>query len=405
MHRTAVCLISALLLTGCAHLHKTDSTPSLIPKDFSTIRGFNYTPALATGNTHADCWINSKEDVIEYDMDLAVRLHLNQCRVFVPYQAYTQVGDDLAGRLQHFVRTCYQRGIGVMPVVVYSRGENSNESWQQQSKQWAQFLVDAIGDEPGLTFWDVMNEPDWPTTPQERVDRRFAQAEYMAGVFGELDPDTPVTVGCAFVEGAERTSGYVDVLQFHDYLQTRDQIRNSIQKAKALSAAVGKPIFNGEMGCIARANPYDITLQEHMEAGIGWYLWELMIVRTGWGDVHGVFYEDGTVRDPSIAAAILGFYRNREATILPADPDREDRVTNTINDINEWLSQPDTSWDKGLDLAETAAHLMEAGELVPMRLPPTREVRLMRQGQPEMQALRDLLKKYIEILNPYRKPE
>jgi hypothetical protein len=405
MSKVSTCLLLALLLTGCAQLHTKNSTDSLIPKDFSTIRGFNYTPALATGYTHADCWINYKEDVIEYDLDLAVRLNLNQCRVFVPYQAYAQVGDDLAGSLQHFVRACYERGIGVMPVVVYPRGRGSNENWEQQSTQWAQFLVDAIGDEPGLAFWDVMNEPDWPTSPQERVDREFAQAEYMAGVFKELDQDTPVTIGCAFVEGAERTAGYVDVLQFHDYLQTRDQIRDSIQKAKALSAKIGKPIFNGEMGCIARANPYDITLQEHMDAGMGWYIWELMIVRAGWGPVHGVFYEDGTVRDPSIAAAILGFFRNRGPDILPADPDREDRVTNTVNDINEWLDQSDAAWDKGLDLAETAAHLMESAELVPMREPPTRQVTLMRQGEQDLPALRELLKKYIEILEPYRKSQ
>lgn len=405
MSRAAVYLMVAILSTGCAQLRTKESSSAHIPKDFSAIRGFNYTPALASGNTHADCWINYKEDVIEFNLDLAVRLNLNQCRVFVPYQAYTQVGDALAGRLRHFVRACHKRGIGVMPVVVYARGSAANENWEQQAGQWAQFLVDAIGGEPGLAFWDVMNEPDWPKTPQERVDRRFAQAEYMAGVFHKLDPDTPVTVGCAFVEGAQRTAAYVDVLQFHDYLQTREQIRQSIAKAKALSAEVGKPIFNGEMGCIARANPYDITLQEHMEAGMGWYIWELMIVRAGWGPVHGVFYEDGTVRDPSIAAAILGFFRNRGPDILPANPDREDRVTNTINDIDTWLVRGDASWDEGLDLAETAAHLMESAEIVPMRLPPTRQVRLMRQGQPDMQALRDLLKQYTEILKPYKKSD
>jgi len=56
---------------------------------------------------------------------------------------------------------------------------------------------------------------------------------------------------------------------------------------------------------------------------VGWYIWELMIVREGWGPVHGVFYEDGTVRDPSIAAAIMGFFRKRTADILPAVPDKE----------------------------------------------------------------------------------
>ncbi len=63
-----------------------------------------------------------------------------------------------------------------------------------------------------------------------------------------------------------------------------------------------------ETGCVARANPYDVTLEEHMKGKMGWYMWELMITKR-WGNVHGVFYPDGTVRDPSIAAAMLpGFF-------------------------------------------------------------------------------------------------
>jgi hypothetical protein len=55
---------------------------------------------------------------------------------------------------------------------------------------------------------------------------------------------------------------------------------------------------------------------------MGWYLWELTITHE-WGDVHGVFYPDGTVRDPSIAAAILGFFRNRGPNVVLEDLDRE----------------------------------------------------------------------------------
>jgi hypothetical protein len=65
-----------------------------------------------------------------------------------------------------------------------------------------------------------------------------------------------------------------------------------------------------ETGCIARANPYDVTLEEHSKAHVGWYIWELMITKR-WGDVHGVFYPDGTVRDPAIPAAMFGLFRNR----------------------------------------------------------------------------------------------
>jgi len=209
--------------------------------------------------------------------------------------------------------------------------------------------------------------------------RNFENCKFMSKAFHELDPDTPVTIGMAFVDGMIEMADYVDVLQFHDYMQTLEQIRNNISRAKEFAAKVNKPLINGEIGCIARANPYDITLQEQMNAKVGWYIWELMIVRNGWGTVHGVFYEDGSVRDPSIAAAIMGFFRKRTADILPAVPDQEGWVTKIKDQSDQWLKDPEGTWKDGLDIAETSAHLLEAGELTAMRIPPTLEVEMLRQ--------------------------
>jgi hypothetical protein len=274
---------------------------------------------------------------------------------------------------------------------------------RELGREWAKFLVDAISAEPGLAFWDVMNEPDWPTTPRERVLRNFENCKFMANTFHELDPGTPVTIGMAFVEGMIELADYVDVLQFHDYMQTRGEIRDTINRAREFAARVKKPLINGEIGCIARANPYDITLQEHMNAKVGWYIWELMIVRQGWGTVHGVFYEDGSVRDPSIAAAIMGFFRKRTADILPAIPDQEGWITKVIDQGDKWLSDPQASWKEGLDIAETEAHLLEAGELTAMRIPPTWEVKMLRQGEVDHNALKNLVIKFKGQLEPYKK--
>ena len=340
------------------------------PNDPSLIRGFNYTPANgASPRHHIDWWVHYDSTTIKFDLDLAKSLNLNQVRVFVPYAVYTEDKDALPVKLRHFVRECHKRGIGVMPVV-------GSGSWLKdttkrvQGREWAQFLVNAISNEPGLSFWDVMNEPDWPTTPREMVLMKFENAKFMAKTFHELDRQTPVTIGMAFVDGMIELADYVDVLQFHDYMQTREQIRNNIIRAKEFAAKVHKPLINGEIGCIARANPYDITIQEHMNAKVGWYIWELMIVRKGWGPVHGVFYEDGSVRDPSIAAAIMGFFRKRTADILPAVPDREGWVTKVIDRSDTWLKDTAGTWKDGLDIAETAAHLLESAEIASMRIPP-----------------------------------
>ena len=165
---------------------------------------------------------------------------------------------------------------------------------------------------------------------------------------------------------------------------------------------MNKPLINGEIGCIARANPYDITLQEHMNAKVGWYIWELMIVRKGWGTVHGVFYEDGSVRDPSIAASIMGFFRKRSADILPANPDQEGWITKVIDQSNKWIEDPGRSWEDGLNIAETAAHLLEAGELTAMRTPPTWEVEMLRQGEVNMNSLKELIIRFKNQLEPYK---
>jgi hypothetical protein len=188
-------------------------------------------------------------------------------------------------------------------------------------------------------------------------------------------------------------------------MQTREQIRDTIAKAKEFAAKVNKPLINGEIGCIARANPYDIALEEHMDAKVGWYIWELMIVRTGWGDVHGVFYEDGTVRDPSIAAAIMGFFRKRTQDILPANPDKEGWITKVIDQSDVWLKNPEGTWKDGLYLAETAANLLEAGELTAMRIPPTYEVEMLRQGEVNQNALKELITRFKKELEPYKKPK
>jgi hypothetical protein len=404
LSRSIVSILTFLMIFNISLFSQNKNSGIVIPNDLSNIRGFNYTPAnVAPPRHHVDTWIKYDKAVIEFDLDLAKRLNLNQVRVFVPYQVYIEDKAGLTEKLRHFVRESYKRGIGVMPVVG-SGGWIKDTTLRPQAEEWVKYLVSAISKEPGLIMWDAMNEPDWPKFPKELVTTKYDNAIFMAKTFHKFDKKTPVTIGWAFVEGMITSADYVDILQFHDYMETAGQIRDTINRAKQFADKVGKPFFNGEIGCMGRANPYDITLKEHMDAKVGWYIWELMIVRKGWGDVHGVFYEDGTVRDPSIAAAIMGFFRNRESNILPYFPDKEGWVTKMVNKTYTWLGKPDGSWDEGLYLAETLANLLESGELIAMYELPTREVKMLRQGKVNIPVLRATLLKYIRILEPYMKP-
>jgi hypothetical protein len=55
-----------------------------------------------------------------------------------------------------------------------------------------------------------------------------------------------------------------------------------------------------------------------------------------------------------------------------------------------------------LDIAETGANLLEAAELVPMRIPPTWEVEKLRNGDVNMKALKELIIKFKKQLEPFR---
>ena len=382
------------------------ATPTLaqrrIPKDLSGVRGFNYQSAPTNG--HVEHWLQYSAAETARDFDFAKRLQLNQVRVFVPYEAWAKDKAAFRKNLLHLVRAAHQRGIGVMPTIQYAPGVSMNKDRWPESKEYVADLIATIGKEPGLAFWDVLNEPECcalPPTPANRV--RMEYAVYMAKMFHELDPVTPVTIGATFADNMIEMGEAQDVLSFHNYLATRAAIRADIAKAKAYAAKVGKALINTEIGCIARANPYDVVLEEHMKANVGWYIWELMITHH-WGNVHGVFYPDGTVRDPTIVAALLGMFRNRGEEVVPVVPDREDFVTRAVANNKKWLADASADWSAGLDLAEISANLLEAGQLIAMDDPPTRTVALLRKGTPNTTALRAALEKYTAILEPYQLP-
>ena len=374
---------------------------SRTPADTSTIRGANYCYAEYGG--HFGMWSNYSPAITERDLNYARRLGINQIRCFLSYPAFQSNSNQFRQNLLHLVRAADQRGIGVMPVVGYSppmRGEG-----YPGTEEWAKFLVETLGKEPGLAFWDVFNEPDYPPTATNHA-ARIALARHMAGVFRRLDGQTPVTIGFAFETNMEKYVEDVDVLVFHQYLPTRGAMRAEIERAKQVAAAAHKQVMDDEIGCVARANPYDVTIQEHMNAHVGYYLWELMIVwngTRGWGNVHGIFYPDGTIRDPSIPMAVMGIFRNRGPDVVLERPDREGRVTRTITDARRWLAEANGDWHAGLDIAEAAANLLESAQLVPLHELPTRQVELLQRGPEDRTALTTLLNQDIAALQPYER--
>jgi hypothetical protein len=231
-------------------------------------------------------------------------------------------------------------------------------------------------------MWDVMNEPPATSDGQELDPGReeyfravWDFVRHFCGAMKALDPEHPITVGVAYARCLEEIGADVDVLSFHDYSHTRARMRRHIEEGVALARAFEKPVLISETGCLARANPYDVALEICQELGIGWYLWELMIgVNRFWREIHGVVYPDGTVRDPSIAAAIRGFYRKRSGDVVAPNVDKEGIATQALSRAEAWLGAAGASFEEGLENLERIANLLEAGEIMPLNEVPSAKV-------------------------------
>jgi hypothetical protein len=379
-----------------------------VPQDLSWVRGFNYTPASVD---HEALWMQYNDDEVNRDLGYARSLQLNEVRVFVRYAEWAQDRVKFQQSFDQFMEAATKHHIGVMLVLAPPGKLVDGLTGQEQIdadaklKEWVLDLVELAKDKPSMAFWDVANEPDWSGYPDARRpesvrEHRMQLARTMADLVHSADKRDPVTVGCFREKCMEALEPYTDVLSFHDYSPTIEQIDGYIEKAKAFSAKVHKPVFNTELGCVGRANPYDVMLHEYKNADLGFYIWELMITK-GWGDVHGVFYPDGSVRDPAIAAAVLGIFRNNGENVVLEDPDREGWVSSSVADAKKWLAEPNPEWKEGLRIAEIQANLLQAAQLSAMRYPPTRTVKLLRDGAPDIPALQTAIRQYTALLEPY----
>ena len=421
--------------------------------DYSAIRGFNY--------TQPDCgmdlkfWTNYNHDIVDRDMGYAERLHLNSARIFLIYDCYKENPKQFLANVKDFVRTAWNHGISTNPIVFLgfrfapdepplssmimskpglrplSKAIEDPSCWYL-GEQYFDALYEAIGNEPGLLFWDIANEPgytdnfvtwyddeplyqqDYQERPdmallRERQEKTWAIVRHFCKYVKAKDPEHDIGVGNIYIYETEHsgTAELVDVIVFHDYFCTRRRIREMLDMAVALGKKYNKPVLNNEMCCLCRANPYDMSIELHNEYKIGWYLFELMIGQDMWSRVHGVVYPDGTVRDPSIVAAIYGFYRNRGETAIRSDVNQEDYVKRVMILADRTLKSVrqsqfrDHSNDKEdlLEVCEYAANLLEAGELVPMAYPPTAKIAAYRrQDHVDVQEIADYLMELLDIL-------
>jgi hypothetical protein len=362
-------------------------------KDYSYLKGFN----------HGLRYDNYSHEQTVKEMGYAKRITLNSCRLFLGFGYWLQwkkVKTQFLESLKDFVRTAWEYGISTTPILLmpfFTEGQtqywispdHSNSPmpgcyFKENYHIAEEIIADIIAklkDEPGLLFWDVMNEPSWhgcllsvddPEEKGRRYEMVWDFVRHFIKFVREKDPINALGVGHTFIEDTElsKTGDMVDIIIFHDYLETRNRIEATCKRAVEISEKYGKPIINNETGCLCRANPYDVAIQMAEKYRIGWYIFELMITEGMWQKVHGIFYPDGTIRDPSIVAAVMGCYRNRGDSAVYPDVNQEGHAEKALLLAKKALDTRATT-EALLEAAEYMANLLEAGEFIPMALPPT----------------------------------
>lgn len=375
-------------------------------KDYSFIRGFCYGFSP-----------DKPVETFERELDYAVRLRLNSARIWLEYPLYWQSPDIYIKSLVAFVRLAWSKGISVMPIIWNGNGIDPDiiePSYREKGDIYVSAIVNALKDEPGLIMWDIMNEPSCndyimkapdSQTRTQRLEKMWSFLSYYSDYIRNIDTLNALTIGHTFIEDVEPTTNIVDVISFHDYFSTHKAIVSTYESAVTLSRKYDKPLINSELACLCRANPYDMALEVCEEYKAGWYLFQLMI-EGYWGDVHGIVYPDGTVRDPSIVAAILGFHRNRTETAVKPNPNKEGYAERAIQLVKDALAEGTEVFrssqkpiEEILEAAEFCANLLECCELVPMFDPPSTKINILRsQEKPDMLEARKLAYELIQII-------
>ena len=374
------------------------------PKDLSHVRGFNYTPASVDNE---QLYLQYDDAEVNRDFGYAQSIGLNQVRAFLRYTEWAKDKakfHDSFGKLLAAVR---RHNMQIMFVLSLPREPSGvlGTTADEQREAWLRDVLTLAKGHKEVFAWDVANEPDWsgysenPVPPAAR-DAKIEMGKKIADFVHKFDKNYLTTVGCFRVECIETYAAYTDILSWHDYAPTRELTISRALKAKEYAARYGKPLLQTEVGCIGRASPYDMALREYKKLGVGTYIWELMVTKR-WGTIHGVFYPDGTVRDPTIAAAVMGIFRNEGDDRILEVPDQESWLTMPLQRSAKWLAAKEPDWKEGLEIAEMEANMVEGNQLAPMRFPPTLAIQKLRAGAPNLPALRATMEQYVAILTPF----
>ena len=368
-------------------------------KDYSHIRGNHYFG-----------W-NQDEATIRKELGYGKQIGMNSTRVCLYYRQYKRDPEGYLTMFRNYVRIANSMGISVMPIIWDGCSLDpailKPSFWESEGDPYVKHLIEFMKDEDGIICWDVMNEPtcnsyhnNCSSEEEQKAHRAeiFRHVRHYCELVKKLDKKNPITVGVQFAANLEEASAdLVDIITFHDYLPTESRVEASWKTAEAVAQKYGKPLMNSETGCTGRGNPYELAIGKCYEHNAGFYAFELMI-HGHYGPIHGFFYPDGTIRDPSIITSFMGLTRNRDLnTMIKENANQEHYVERALDEAAAALamdvSRAGTS-DALLEAAEYCANLLEGNQLIPMWDLPTAHIIALKntpEGDRDVWVIRNFL--------------
>lgn len=351
--------------------------------DYSHIRGNHYFG-----------W-QQDETTIRRELGYGKQIGMNSTRICLYYTRYKADPQKYLNDLRNYVRIANSMQISVMPILWDGCSLNPEilkpSFWELEGDAYVKAVIDFMKGEEGIICWDVMNEPscnayhDKCESPEEAKahhDEIFRHVRHYCELVKKLDKENPITVGVQFSKYLEDASAdLVDIITFHDYLQTDSRIEAAWDIAETVAKKYNKPLMNSETGCIGRGNPYELAIGKCFEHNCGFYAFELLI-HGYYAPIHGFFYPDGTIRDPGIITAFMGLSRNKDLkTMVKESPNMEQHVEKALSEADAALKM-DNKRNKNipelLEAAEYCANLLEGAQMVPMWDLPTAHIKAWR---------------------------
>ena len=280
--------------------------------------GCNFTPS--TASNQLGLWREESFDLatLERELGFAARLGFTSVRVFLHDLLWTHDRAGFLDRVERFLATAAERGIGVLLVLFDGVWDPSpqwrpqpepqpgvhNSRWVQspgaavlgdpsrhgELRPYVQGLLDRFRDDARIDGWDLFNEPDNPNPAYASrgiPDKDARALELLRKTFAwarEAGPAQPLTAGVwrgswsepgALSEMNRLCLDHSDVISFHHY----GELGALQQCVEALQRYI-RPILCTEWLARGLGSCFDPHLPWLKRAGVGAYCWGFVAGRT-----------------------------------------------------------------------------------------------------------------------------